>query len=52
MAGHGQLKFVMTECMKTQIRLMGLVCKVDYQEQLFSRAKLFARFIKAACLII
>ena len=24
MAGHAQLKFVMTECSKTQIRLMGL----------------------------
>ena len=27
MAGHAQLKFVMTECSKTQIRLMGLVLK-------------------------
>ena len=26
MAGHAQLKFVMTECSKTQIRLMGLIC--------------------------
>ena len=26
MAGHGQLKFVMAECSKTQIRLMGLIC--------------------------
>ena len=26
MAGHAQLKFVMTECSKTQIRLTGLVC--------------------------
>ena len=25
MAGHGQLKFVMTECSKTQIRLTGLI---------------------------
>ena len=25
MAGHAQLKFVMTECSKTQIRLTGLV---------------------------
>ena len=24
MAGHAQVKFVMTECSKTQIRLMGL----------------------------
>ena len=27
MAGHAQLKFVMTECSKTQIRLTGLICK-------------------------
>ena len=26
MAGHAQLKFVMTECPKTQIRLTGLKC--------------------------
>ena len=26
MAGHAQLKFVMTECSKTQIRLTGLMC--------------------------
>ena len=28
MAGHAQLKFVMTECSKTQIRLTGLKCFV------------------------
>ena len=27
MAGHAQLKFVMTECSKTQIRLTGLILK-------------------------
>ena len=27
MAGHAQLKFVMTECSKTQIRLAGLIFK-------------------------
>ena len=27
MAGHAQLKYVMTECSKTQIRLTGLNCK-------------------------
>ena len=27
MAGHAQLKFVMTECSKTQIRLTGLMCR-------------------------
>ena len=26
MTGHAQLKFVMTECSKTQIRLTGLIC--------------------------
>ena len=26
MSGHAQLKFVMTECSKTQIRLTGLIC--------------------------
>ena len=28
MAGHAQLKFVMTECSKTQIRLAGLKCSL------------------------
>ena len=28
MAGHAQLKFVMTECSKTQIRLTGLILRV------------------------
>ena len=31
MAGHAQLKFVMTECSKTQIRLTGLVYFKDNQ---------------------
>ena len=26
MAGHAQLKFIMTECLKTQIRLTGIMC--------------------------
>ena len=29
MAGHAQLKFVMTECSKTRIRLMGLTFKLS-----------------------
>ena len=29
MAGHEQLKFVMTECSKTQIRLARLICGFD-----------------------
>ena len=31
MAGHAQLKCVMTECSKTQIRLTGLKWKYGYQ---------------------
>ena len=31
MAGHAQLKFVMTECSKTQIRLTGLRCNMWQQ---------------------
>ena len=31
MAGHAQLKFVMTECSKTQIRLTGLILLLHYQ---------------------
>ena len=30
MAGHAQLKFVMTECSKTQIRLTGLIFYIPY----------------------
>ena len=30
MAWHAQLKFVMTECSKTQIRLTGLTCNRDH----------------------
>ena len=33
MAGHGQLKFVMTECSKTQIRLMRLKCRFLCDDQ-------------------
>ena len=39
MAGHAQLKFVMTECSKTQIRLTGpeyLSCTVKAEKILFS----------------
>ena len=35
MAGHSQLKFVMTECSKTQIRLAGLKCKMSIVTQSF-----------------
>ena len=31
MAGHAQLKIIMTECSKTQIRLTGLICRVFVQ---------------------
>ena len=30
MAGHAQLKFVMAECSKTQIRLAGIKCAVRH----------------------
>ena len=33
MAGHAQLKFVMTECSKTQIRLMGLICHLVWMHK-------------------
>ena len=32
MAGHAQLKFVMTECSKTQIRLTGLIFSTDLND--------------------
>ena len=34
MAGHAQLKFVMTECPKTQIRLTGLYFDLERRKQL------------------
>ena len=33
MAGHAQLKFVMTECSKTQIHLTGLISFVSIQNE-------------------
>ena len=36
MAGHAQLKFVMTECSKTQIRLTGLICSCICRSFLFT----------------
>ena len=36
MAGHAQLKFVMTECSKTQIRLTRPNCENNVAEILFS----------------
>ena len=35
-AGHVQLKFVMMECSKTQIRLTGLICPMVHLQQLYS----------------
>ena len=35
MAGHAQLKFVMTECSKTQIRLTGLIWKLNLNNASF-----------------
>ena len=44
MAGHAQLKFVTTECSKTQIRLAGLICNL--QEYYLSDCKtiIFGKF--------
>ena len=38
MAGHAQLKFVMTECSKTQIRLTGLKWSSGYRSVVFVTA--------------
>ena len=38
MAGHAQLKFVMTECSKTQIRLMALSGGVSIHVNSFVRS--------------
>ena len=37
MAGHAQLKFVMTECSKTQIRLTGLIWSMMHQRQFMAQ---------------
>ena len=42
MAGHAQLKFVMTECSKTQIRLTGLIW---YAEIYFDTLSLYDKFL-------
>ena len=62
MAGHAQLKFVMTECSKTQIRLTGLKLKTKaYFDRWFSftlcalerdqanRSLLFASYVHFSC---
>ena len=37
MAGHAQLKFVMTECSKTQIRFTGLKCAMIYGFSIYGK---------------
>ena len=51
MAGHAQLKFVMTECSKTQIRLAGLNCSneitlIEYHFRLVKCVKGWLSFLK------
>ena len=48
MAGHAQLKFVMTECSKTQIRLMGLKWSNNFNLSC-SSVKLTENVICTAC---
>ena len=55
MAGHAQLKFVMTECSKTQIRLTGLICflqasLVSVQLDLFA-SYMFDSRLKIRCVL-
>ena len=40
MAGHAQLKFVMTECSKTQIRLTGLIYNQGFESHTITVASL------------
>ena len=46
MAGHAQLKFVMTECSKTQIRLTRHISKCPIQTQIEIHSKLSALYPK------
>ena len=41
MAGHAQLKFVMTECSKTQIRLTGLIWSLVFKINIASMDKIY-----------
>ena len=47
MAGHAQLKFVMTECLKTQIRLTGLILCIGQQS---SRGHVYNCFVYKQCI--
>ena len=49
MAGHAQLKFVMTECSKTQIRLTGLMY---IKLKVFPELYLYIRVLKSSLLNI
>ena len=46
MAGHAQLKFVMTECSKTQIRLTGLIIKLFLIFNVITFRKWFVLVVK------
>ena len=51
MAGHAQLKFVMTECSKTQICLTGLIYGTTVEEASGKRSQLLSYWVAAhACL--
>ena len=39
MAGHVQLKFIMTECPKTQIRMTGLICACECLQEILKYAE-------------
>ena len=43
MAGHAQLKFVMTECSKTQIRLTGLIKLLDFISSLLNNNLFYSK---------
>ena len=45
MAGHAQLKFVMTECSKTQIRLTGLMYRFNTQAR-YEVERVFQELLK------
>ena len=52
MAGHAQLKFVMTECSKTQIRLMGLSVNRERSTSVTKEPPASTYHIFANCIIM
>ena len=51
MAGHAQLKFVMTKCSKTQIRLTGPICK-PWMETHMIHAHMHKTSLLSFCILI